>query len=90
MATLADELAADLDFSDDDQQQGSDIDEEQEALNQKTEQIIEDEDMDQAGDTKSEKTSNSVRKIARLLDSKQTQDVLEVSPGTFPFFFYSV
>ncbi|OBZ89935.1 U4/U6 small nuclear ribonucleoprotein Prp31 [Choanephora cucurbitarum] len=77
MATLADELAADLDFSDDDQQQGSDIDEEQEALNKKTEEIIEDEDMDQAGDTKSEKTSNSVRKIARLLDSKQTQDVLE-------------
>lgn len=83
MATLADELAADLDFSSDEeeQQQGSDIDEEQEALNNMIKR-----DLD--GDVLIEETNdedkpikenpNGIRKVAKLLNSKQTQEVLQV------------
>lgn len=79
MATLADELAADLDFSsDEEEEQRSDIDEEQEAL---------DKLRDNEGDVKmdsgdfqdnTEENPNSVRKTCKLLYSKHTQDVLKV------------
>lgn len=82
MASLADELAADLDFSSDEeeQQQGSDIDEEQEALDAMNKK---DQDGDDVMDEQTEEETtpenpNSIRKVAKLLNSKQTQDVLQV------------
>lgn len=87
MATLADELAADLDFSSDEEeeQQRSDIDEEQEALDKMKQDADGDEQMESADNasqgaatSSSEDDPNSVKKIAKLLYSKQTQDVLQV------------
>lgn len=81
MATLADELAADLDFSSDEeeQQQRSDIDEEQEALDRQANGN--DVDMDstkQSQELDLGDNPNSVKRICKLLYSKQTQDVLKV------------
>jgi hypothetical protein len=85
MTTLADELAADLDFSSDEEEQSrSDIDEEQEALDFKNSN--QDVDMDSTTTSQIEKDNytdletnpNSVRKVCKLLYSKQTQDVLKV------------
>lgn len=79
MATLADELAADLDFSsDEEEEQRSDIDEEQEALDRQ--QDIEGDVKMEAADyqDKTEENPNSVRKTCKLLYSKHTQDVLKV------------
>lgn len=88
MATLADELAADLDFSSDEeeQQQGSDIDEEQEALDRQAKE--EDIDMDSSKQVKESSDTtfstdlgdnpNSVKRICKLLYSNKTQDVLNV------------
>lgn len=87
MATLADELAADLDFSseEEEEQQRSDIDEEQEALDKMKQDAEGDEQMVSADDatkeaaaSSSDEDPNSVKKIAKLLYSKQTQDVLQV------------
>ncbi|KAI7867486.1 uncharacterized protein EV154DRAFT_607950 [Mucor mucedo] len=78
MATLADELAADLDFSsDEEEEQRSDIDEEQEALDK-----LRDNEGDIEMDSKNsqdnlEENPNSVRKTCKLLYSKHTQDVLK-------------
>ncbi|KAI7902736.1 uncharacterized protein BX663DRAFT_510302 [Cokeromyces recurvatus] len=79
MATLADELAADLDFtSDEEEQHSSDIDEEQEALDRMQEDDQESETMDmEERKINTEDNSKSVRKIAKLLYSKQTQEVLQ-------------
>ncbi|CAO3653441.1 unnamed protein product [Mucor fragilis] len=86
MATLADELAADLDFSseEEEEQQRSDIDEEQEALDKMKQDAEGDEQMVSADDatkeaaaSSSDEDPNSVKKIAKLLYSKQTQDVLQ-------------
>ncbi|KAI8087909.1 uncharacterized protein B0P05DRAFT_530620 [Gilbertella persicaria] len=78
MATLADELAADLDFSsDEEEQQRSDVDEEQEALDKLKNEQDQDEHMEEAKEVKTEDNPNSVRKVAKLLHSKQTQDVLQ-------------
>jgi U4/U6 small nuclear ribonucleoprotein PRP31 len=82
MATLADELAADLDFSsDEEEQQRSDIDEEQEALDKMKQEESEDEHMEDAvkeSTTPSDENPNSIKKIAKLLYNKQTQEVLKV------------
>lgn len=86
MATLADELAADLDFSSDEEeeQQRSDVDEEQEALDKMKQDADGDEKMESADDasnvpiSSSDDDPHSVKKIAKLLYSKQTQDVLQV------------
>ncbi|CAO0797311.1 unnamed protein product [Mucor circinelloides] len=85
MATLADELAADLDFSSDEEeeQQRSDVDEEQEALDNMKQDADGDEKMESADDasnvpiSSSDEDPHSVKKIAKLLYSKQTQDVLQ-------------
>lgn len=78
MATLADELAADLDFSsDEEEEQRSDIDEEQEALDRiKTEDVKM--EIDNNGQDHLVENPNSVRRTCRLLYSKHTQDVLNV------------
>lgn len=83
MATLADELAADLDFSSDEeqQQQDSDIDEEQEALDEMNKRDLDgDESMNDVNDAEEPTKENpkSIKKVAKLLNSKQTQQVLQV------------
>lgn len=87
MATLADELAADLDFSSDEEeeQQRSDIDEEQEALDKMKHDAEGDvamepteESPEAATNSKIEDDPHSIKKTAKLLYSKQTQDVLQV------------
>jgi U4/U6 small nuclear ribonucleoprotein PRP31 len=82
MATLADELAADLDFSsDEEEQQRSDIDEEQEALDKMKQEESEDDRMEDATEStsSSDENPNSDKKIAKLLYNKQTQEVLKVN-----------
>lgn len=90
MATLADELAADLDFSsEEEEEQRSDIDEEQEALDRiKAEEG--DEKMEESGDNQDdlEDNPNSVRRTCKLLYSKHTQDVLNVI--TLSSYFISI
>lgn len=87
MATLADELAADLDFSSDEeeQQQRSDIDEEQEALDRQAngndvdmDSTKQSQELDSSPSTDLGDNPNSVKRICKLLYSKQTQDVLKV------------
>ncbi|KAI8988163.1 hypothetical protein BDF20DRAFT_854223 [Mycotypha africana] len=84
MATLADELAADLDLlSDEEEQQASDIDEEQQALddlneNKQANDTMEMEEEHSSVNKKlSEDNPNSVKKVAKLLYSKQMQDTLQ-------------
>lgn len=78
MATLADELAADLDFTDDEEEVKSDYDEEEEARKE-----LENEEQDHMDLNSSNANDNfqgnpdSVRKICKLLYSKQTQDVFQ-------------
>ncbi|KAI8992510.1 hypothetical protein BDB01DRAFT_778683 [Pilobolus umbonatus] len=78
MATLADELAADLDFSED--ENISEFDEEEEYSNKKLSEVSvkeEDSEMDDPQHQKIEDNPNSIRKVSRFLYSKHTQEVLK-------------
>ncbi|RCH82850.1 U4/U6-U5 snRNP complex subunit prp31 [Rhizopus azygosporus] len=81
MATLADELAADLDFTDE-EEVNSDYDEEEEARKE-LEQQKEEEDAYEQMNVDNEtvhdlqEDSNSIKKTCKLLYSKQLQDILK-------------
>ncbi|KAI9279569.1 hypothetical protein BY458DRAFT_584703 [Sporodiniella umbellata] len=75
MATLADELAADLDFTSDEEEVQSDYDEEAEARRQSgTEESM---DLDNDSNKNIQDSPDSLKKMCKLLHSKQTQDVLK-------------
>ncbi|EIE89973.1 hypothetical protein G6F46_002197 [Rhizopus delemar] len=83
MATLADELAADLDFTDEEEEEvRSEYDEEEEARNnlekeKESKDLSTDMDLDDEIKDNVQENANSIKKICKLLYSKQTQDVLK-------------
>jgi U4/U6 small nuclear ribonucleoprotein PRP31 len=88
MATLADELAADLDFTDEEEEEEvrSEYDEEEEARNKlekekESKDLSTDMDLDDETKDNLQENANSIKKICKLLYSKQTQDVLKVKDG---------
>lgn len=84
MATLADELAADLDFTDEEEEVNSDYDEEEKARKELEQQKEEEDAYEQMNVDNNEtvhdlqEDSNSIKKTCKLLYSKQLQDILKV------------
>lgn len=91
MATLADELAADLDFTDEEEEEvRSEYDEEEEARNnlekeKESKDLSTDMDLDDEIKDNVQENANSIKKICKLLYSKQTQDVLKVKKVEIDF-----
>ena len=81
MSSLADELAADLDFSDD---QSTHSDEENQQENVDDRDDMETDEAKEEGDDRNkdeptEQQSDSIYKVCRFLQSEQTRKILSVS-----------